>query len=296
MDPPLWDNPVFMRKFADMRRLFITDMDGTLLDNNAKVNPQSAAIISELTGEGALITVATARTPATVEPLLHDTHTKLPAIVLTGAAMWDREKKQYFNVRTIPADTPAWLLEAFEQHGVSPFVYTLDSPGLLNVYHTRKLTPQENNFYIDRAHLRLKRFCFLPSLDIKLMQGAPILMLGIAPMKNIDYLKATLECNDTISVSSYPDLFNSSIGYIEVFGKGVSKASAISKLKEMTGADSLTVYGDNLNDIPMMRIADDSVAVGNALQAVKDVASRVIGNNFSSAVALDMRAKFHENI
>jgi hypothetical protein len=51
-------------------------------------------------------------------------------------------------------------------------------------------------------------------------------------------------------------------------------------------ADRLTVFGDNLNDLPMMAVADVAVAVENALPEVKKAADIVIGTNQSDAVAL----------
>lgn len=83
----------------DKKHLFVTDLDGTLLNADSKVSQESAEIISSLSREGALITVATARTPATVEPLLCETATSIPAIVMTGAAMWDRKEKRYIGPR-----------------------------------------------------------------------------------------------------------------------------------------------------------------------------------------------------
>ncbi|WP_304643331.1 HAD family hydrolase, partial [uncultured Muribaculum sp.] len=79
------------------RTLYVTDMDGTLLDDNSRVSPESAEIITDLTQRGALITVATARTPATVNPLLAHTVTSLPAIVMTGATLWDRNTMRYID-------------------------------------------------------------------------------------------------------------------------------------------------------------------------------------------------------
>ena len=91
-----------------------------------------------------------------------------------------------------------------------------------------------------------------------------------------------------LSVSAYPDIFNHSLGYIEVFAPGVSKAAAILELKRRLGAGYVTVYGDNLNDIPMFAVADEAVAVGNALPEVRKAASRVIDRNTDDAVARDI--------
>ena len=45
------------------------------------------------------------------------------------------------------------------------------------------------------------------------------------------------------------------------------------------------VFGDNINDIPMMRIADEAVAVANAKDEVKESATAIIESNDTDAVA-----------
>ncbi len=55
---------------TENRRLFVTDLDGTLLNRDSRVSDESARIISMLSRRGVMITVATARTPATVDTLL----------------------------------------------------------------------------------------------------------------------------------------------------------------------------------------------------------------------------------
>ena len=50
----------------------------------------------------------------------------------------------------------------------------------------------------------------------------------------------------------------------------------------------MTVYGDNLNDLPMFEVADEAVAVANAMPEVIARADRVIGPNSASSVARDM--------
>ena len=54
------------------KTLYVTDLDGTLLSSDSVVSVRSVDIINELIERGAMITVATARTPATVANLLAD--------------------------------------------------------------------------------------------------------------------------------------------------------------------------------------------------------------------------------
>jgi hypothetical protein len=47
----------------------------------------------------------------------------------------------------------------------------------------------------------------------------------------------------------------------------------------------VVVFGDNLNDLPMMEVADYAVAVDNAFDEVKAAADMVIGPNYDDSVA-----------
>lgn len=287
--------------------LYITDLDGTLLGPDSRVSDESASIITDLSRRGALITVATARTPATVEPLLHDTLTTIPAIVMTGAAMWDRQKHTYLDPMTLPCATARRLEEAFLAHGINPFVYDLHPDGLMQVFHTPTLTDDETRFYNERAHLELKKFIFRDSphcthtdnSDTSAIHGntgsvasSVILMLGIGSTQSVNRLADTLRQDSQLSVSAYPDIFTPARSYIEVFRAGISKAAAVLRLKAMLGADRLVVYGDHLNDLPMFAVADESVAVDNALPEVRAAASRTIGPNTHPSVPLDIARDF----
>ena len=72
------------------KTLFVSDLDGTLLDNNCKVSEETAAVLNHLIEtHNIMFTVATARTPATVMPLLEKVNVKIPMVVMTGAALWN---------------------------------------------------------------------------------------------------------------------------------------------------------------------------------------------------------------
>ena len=83
----------------------------------------------------------------------------------------------------------------------------------------------------------------------------------------------------------YRDIVTPSTGLVDIYAPGVSKARAVQELAARTGARRIVVFGDNLNDLPMMRVADVAVAVGNALPAVKEEASIVTGPNTADSVA-----------
>ena len=128
------------------KTLYISDMDGTLLGADSKLSSDSARIISDLARRGANITVATARTPATVEIILADVLMSIPAIVMTGAAMWCRDTKRYINVKYLAKDTYRQLMAKCEEYGVYPFRYALPLGESMQVYHNGPMAQCEREF------------------------------------------------------------------------------------------------------------------------------------------------------
>lgn len=268
-----------------MKTLYVSDLDGTLLAPDSRVSRRSASILSELSGKGALITVATARTPATVEPLLADVKSDLPAIVMTGASLWDRKTKRYADTRFIDADTSRTVREIAARHGVAPFTYTLGKGGMLEVYRNGELAPCDRKFIADRSDLPLKRFHLdtpegddyaLPDTILFFAMGKPERIFPLA-----DELRAATLC----SISSYIDIFGDDTAILEVLAPGLNKADSVKKIAARYEADRIVAFGDNLNDISMLEIADVAVAVGNARDEVKRVADVVTGTNADDAVA-----------
>lgn len=266
-----------------MKHMFITDLDGTLLNPQGVISPQSAHIISQLSSQGVAITVATARTPATVEPLLAHTVTNVPAIVITGAALWDRASQQYISTRFFPQPLARAAWQCCLSHGLRPFIYTLgDDNTTLHTIFCGTPTPSEQDFIDARTGNPLKQFHILAH---PVPPGARTLLLFAIGSKDTINAAAVELRHMGCSVSAYPDTYTDHLYFLEVFAPGVSKAAAVLQLKQMLGAEKVTVFGDNLNDLPMMEAANTAVAVQNALPQVRSHAHVVIGPNSADSVA-----------
>lgn len=281
-----------------MTTLYVSDLDGTLLNPQSKVSDTSAELISSLSRDGALITVATARTPATVVPLLANVYTRVPAIVMTGAAMWSRTEERFISTAFLPQHDTILVTDVMARHGITPFYYTLPASqhagrAALNVYHSGEtLTLTEQKFINERIDKPLKHF-YLHTNVPENCRSKTILIFGLAPIESVKAAAAELQNSTQCYVSSYPDIFNPEQGLIEVYAPGVSKASAVRRLAHECGADRIVAFGDNLNDLPMLAVADVAVAVGNALSAVREAANVVIGPNTDDSVARFIADDYH---
>ena len=266
--------------------LYVSDLDGTLLGEDSQLSAVTVATLNRIIGElGGLFTVATARTPATVVPLMQQVHARLPFIVIGGSAMWNPVTMSYEHTRGIDDMTVNAVADVFDRRGAHPFIYRRHGKNLLHTHHYGPLSPQEERFIAERQHLPLKQF-FLDDRDFRHSDDEALLIFSMnkyAVLKSIaDDLRTSVP---TCSVMVYQDIFDESEGYLEIFSAGTSKAAAIRDLARQLGAGRVVVFGDNRNDIAMMQAADFSVAVDNAFTEVKAVASEVIGPNTADSVA-----------
>lgn len=273
--------------------LYVTDLDGTLLGADSRVSARSRDILNQLAERGVMITPATARTPATVQLLMEgvtqptyiDAEGKvcaLPSIVMTGGALWNRKTVQFETCRLIPQDDVVHILQAFERAAIKPFVYCMNGNKYLDVYHPSAMTSRENAFYQERSNLQLKRFhldCTPPQCD------NVALFFAIGPVKIVEAVVAELKNATNCAAAWYPDTTLADTGLIDLYAPGVSKAHAVKELAQKVQAERVVVFGDNLNDLPMMRVADVAIATENALPQVKAEADVVIGLNSDDAVA-----------
>ncbi len=81
---------------------------------------------------------------------------------------------------------------------------------------------------------------------------------------------------------------------MEVKAPDTSKANSVRMVADMVGADRIVAFGDNINDLSMMAVADVAVAVGNAVPRVLEAADKVIGTNETDSVARFILSDFTE--
>lgn len=268
-----------------MKTIYASDLDGTLLNSRAVLSDFTTRELRRLTADGVAVTFITARTPATVEPILAAAPPAVPGVVMTGAALWLSDERRYAHVSYHEAADVVAIAEICRRHGVNPFVYTLE-PGsnTLVVYHEAGvLTPIEHEFVVSRTLNDLKRF-ELHTPAPEETRSHTVLFFAMGEPERLRAAAEEIQVVTGCAASCYPDTYHQGLGLLEIFTRGVSKAGGIDELRRVTGADRVVAFGDNLNDIPMLRRADVAVAVANAHPDVKAVADVVIGSCDDDAV------------
>lgn len=267
------------------RTLYVSDLDGTLLTSRTEISAESRRLLNEAIARGAQFTIATARTPATVAGLLRGVEMRLPVVVMTGAALWDTHTLTYSDICTIPPETVARLRRIYIDRDVPTFVYRLEEDRIV-IYHSDDLTEQEREFMQKRIGNPFKRFeqVRIDNHGFPTQHDNVVLFYAMLPNERIERAYPEIKQLD-VNALMYHDMFGPEVAILEVFGPETSKANAVRRLAQRIGADRIVAFGDNLNDLPMFRIADVAVAVSNAVEEVRRRAHVVIGDHDDDAVA-----------
>ncbi len=267
-----------------MPTLYVSDLDGTLLGPDACISPETADTLNRLIDRGMLFTVATARTPATVVELLESVHLKIPAVLMTGTLLYDLGRRRALATTHFPPEVARTVCEAFQAEGREALLYTVKN-GQLDVYYRQLDGDFERAFVEQRCNSPYKTFRQTENY-VESVEGSDLLLALLCLENEPDARRwyKTLAALPGVFCYLYPNQYGSGFT-VEAFPAGCNKASGLDAVKAMTGADRVVCFGDSLNDLPMFEHCDESCAMENALPALKEHATRVIGSNADSGVA-----------
>jgi len=279
-------NEIDSKMVIKAKTLYVTDLDGTLLNKKSMVSDTSRELLNKAILRGALFSVATARSPATVSRLMQGVYMKLPAIVLTGAMMWQPDTYIYTDIQYIPEDTMQRLYRVYARYNLPVFIYRTTSGKHIEVSHYGPLWEAEQGFIDLRSGTPYKRFLpATPSLPSSIECRGVMLCYSMQKGDTIERAYEEIRRIPGLYAICYHDLYGPDVAMMEVFAETATKAEAVKRLKQQTGADCVVVFGDNVNDLPMMRVADHAVAVANAVPEVLHAADEIISDNDTDAVA-----------
>ena len=270
-----------------MKTLYITDLDGTLLDSRSQVSPATARMLNEAIDSGKLVSLATARTPATISRLMSGVRLQVPVVCMTGTALWNPATGIYSDVRHFDPATVNEVRRVYERHALPYFLYTLRD-NMINIYHRGAVSETERRFIDDRLDSPYKHF-EIPasgSSDIPERVDDAILFFAMQPCAPAERAYEEMKSVKGVNPINYFDpTYGPDLSMSEAFPAHATKAAAARRLAESLGATRIVAFGDNVNDLPLLREADVAVAVAYALPEVRAAADIVIGGNDSDAVA-----------
>lgn len=264
------------------KTLYISDLDGTLLNGNAELSEYARGSITDMVADGICFSVATARTAATVLSILDGVKCSVPLVLLNGVLIYDAQIGKYVRVLPIPPESVTAIISVLKSLNVTGLMYQLKNDEQITYYETLDHKPIRD-FVEDRIARYAKLFCKADSF-------ADVPPECIVYFTFLDTHDKIVLAHDALSLipgvclTMYKDIYSQDLWYLEVLSEKATKQSGIEYLRETYGFDRIVGFGDNLNDLPLFAACDVRVAVENARDEVKAAADFVCDTNENNGV------------
>lgn len=275
-----------------MKTLYITDLDGTFLNENGVVSEESRRAVNALSEKGLLFSVATARSIMTAGELLRGLQMNAPVVLMNGVFLFDIPKAQVVSFHEIASDAFEAVVACFRQNGKSPMLWLYGDDGLLSVQYTRLELQVNRDFYEKRKDSFEGRFQKVKRLSVPQGQHAVYINL-VDTFEALRPIAEALQSVEGVSFAFYADTYTE-YWFLEVYSADASKANAALELKALVNADRITAFGDNLNDLTLFSVADEAYAVENAVPEIKAAANAILESNRADGVAKFILKDFQE--
>lgn len=258
-----------------MIRLIALDMDGTLLNSRMEISETNKKAITLAVEKGARVVLCSGRPIQGLVKYLErlDLYNDEEFLIgYNGAILVSAVSKKVLFNQSLTGRDAKEIARAADALGANCIVHYLD----------RAVTPRENYYSTLEATVN----------------GIPLDIVDIETIGDGDMVPKVLFLDYEHILDGYIDripeqirerftLVRTAPFFLEVLQKGLSKYSAISHLAEVLGIDNdeIIAIGDSENDYEMVKYVGNGVAMGNAYDSVKQVASFITRTEEEDGVA-----------
>ena len=255
-------------------KILCSDLDGTLLTSKSDVSNFTISEIFRIKEKIRVILVS-ARMPQSMTYLQKRLGIENEPIICYNGALILDGKKEIFS-KSIDFNTVKKVYELANEKSIQ-----------LGLYHNQEWYVEETSERVTKEinNTRTKPV-YRPTIETLTdwqqsdISAHKIMLMGTKTSS--DYIFPIL----VDKLSEQMHIYRSNDTLIELAPKSVSKLSAIQfVLKKNESLNDVVSFGDNYNDIEMLKASSLGVAVGNARIEVKDIANHITLENTKDGVA-----------
>lgn len=245
-----------------MNQLLVLDLDGTLLRNDKTVSEETINSLIEFENRNNKIIFATARPPRDAYKYVPSKLRNNPIICYNGACMINH--KEILYKKEMSRDTVYQIIEKSEKSGYHQICFEINDK-LYSNFDTSDFFGKVPTEIVDLTKLDMKTV-----YKVIICNKMPISQdfLAILP----DTCKGVVTDNGRLC---------------QIMNQEVSKWNSIQSLVKAWNIknEDIIAFGDDYNDLDMIKHAGIGVAMGNAEKVVKESANFVTDTNMNEGVA-----------
>ncbi len=261
-----------------MKELLITDLDGTLLNDKKEISKKNIEAILNFKKEGNQVMIATGRSPQQIKDINKEADFESVAITCNGAFIIDMKTKEKLYTKELKKKQLKLLEKIFFNNKVS-----------LNFYG-------EEYIYYYMEDSRIRKFKHKKETKIKEIKCSEEIEETIykaifyfekeSKIEKIDLKKEVIKNLNNVNICYSTD------NIMDINYKNVNKKTAIKWIRKNYDFKKIIAIGDGENDIDMLKEADYSIGMANAVKGVKEIVDYITDSNEEDGFASAIKKKF----
>ena len=240
-------------------QLIASDLDETLLNKRAELTSRTIRTLKRAMEAGALVTLASGRMVKAMSVYAGQIGVNAPLIAFNGALLYDPVARNTIAAREVPVEDARQVARFAEERGIHVQAFTREG----------YCFERENAF--SDLYARGIGGIWGEAMGVKLsgwIDGPLCKLLLIAePM-----VTSALARELAPMFAGRMEIALSRPNYLECTAAGVHKGAALMALARYLGIprENVAAFGDNENDVSMLRWAGHGYAVANAPESVRE--------------------------
>ncbi|MDR2468580.1 MAG: Cof-type HAD-IIB family hydrolase [Spirochaetaceae bacterium] len=270
-------------------KCIVSDLDGTLLLSNAELGERTVAAVRACTARGLQVILATGRSLMAAEPYRAQLDLKGPMIYYNGAELVHMPEGRIEESHLFPVEAAIYCVNLARKRHIHFHVFFIDDADFSTEILMSENPSNAAAVYTERTGLNFQYGDLIKSLN----SAAPPQCakgLFIADDSELEDVRRIINAKFGTTLN----IVKSASTFLEVLNNRASKGAALESVLKTTGwlPKEVIAFGDEENDISMLKTAGHAVAPANAKDAVKAAAQTIIGNHDDESVAAFLETHF----
>jgi Cof subfamily protein (haloacid dehalogenase superfamily) len=252
-------------------KMLAIDVDDTLLNDEMQISEATKIALAAARDQGVLVTLATGRMFASAQKIAKQLAFNVPIITYQGSLVKNLFDEKVIYERSVPFEAAQFLYRYAESHDLH-----------IQVYHEDKLYVKEDSQKI-KEYAAMSNIPYLIAENFDAFMHKPLTkMLYIDDPDKLDTIALDLQKQ----IGSLVHITKSKAHFLEFLHPEGTKGHAVKSLASHYGYDisQVIAIGDSWNDHEMLEIAGLGVAMGNAVESLKQIADYITLSNNEDGV------------
>lgn len=280
------------------RKLILSDLDGTLLNDDEQLTPYTIRVIKELTKRGHIFCIATGRPLRSSEHIYHALGLNTIIANLNGSILTNPTDPNFLPINlTFSKDIIKTILSLKEINKYLGSILVENYDGSYFISNERDEDVSQE--FLNKFHINNKGNYYRISIDElhEIKKDLNSILIHLKDKRKIDLLSFAIKSvTNTLVVRSWSIPFDTEGTVIEINSIFSNKGTTLKFLSSFYAIplQNCFSFGDGENDLEMIRIINKGYALKNSSHVIK-LSSRLITkfDNNNNGVARELEKIFN---